>query len=49
MPQAVFTISGEIEAFDRIDNLYNALKSQGSKALKNWEIKVDVSYSEKQK
>ena len=48
MPRATFTISGEIEEFDRIDNVYRSLKTQGSKLLKNWEITVEAKYSEKE-
>lgn len=48
MPKATFKITGEIEAFDRIDNLYRTLKREGSKMLKNWVIEVDADYTEKQ-
>ncbi len=46
--RATFTIVGDIEEFGRIDNLYRALKREGSKMLKNWEITVEASYEEKE-
>jgi len=48
MPKATFTITGEIEEFERVDNLYRSLKREGEKLLKNWEIKLDVEYEEKE-
>ncbi len=48
MPKATFMITGEIEKFDRVDNLYNSLKREGSKMLKDWTIQVNVEYSEKE-
>lgn len=48
MPRAVFTISGDITAFDRVDNVYNALKREGVKLLENWEIRVVLDYHESQ-
>ena len=47
MPKAVFTIEGEIGDFTRIDNLYRSLKREGEKLLKDWTIKLDVSYQER--
>lgn len=46
MARATFTIIGEIGEFDRIDNLYRALKREGQKALTNWEIRVQAEYVE---
>lgn len=46
MPKATFTITGEIEEFDRVDNLYRSLKREGAKMLKNWVISVNADYSE---
>ncbi len=46
--RATFIITGDIEAFDRVDNLFRALKREGAKALKNWEIKIDATYEEKE-
>ena len=46
MPKATFTITGEIEEFDRLDNLYRSLKREGSKLLKNWKITVAADYEE---
>ena len=47
MPKATFTITGEIEEFDRIDNLYRSLKREGAKMLSDWEISVSAEYNEK--
>ena len=46
--KATFTITGDIEAFDRIDNLYRAFRREGAKLLKNWEIKIEAEYEEKE-
>ncbi len=48
MPKATFTITGEITDFGRVDNVYNTLKREGAKLLKNWTINVNVDYEEKQ-
>jgi len=48
MPKAKFTITGEIEEFDRVDNLYRSLKREGAKMLKNWTIEVNAEYTEKE-
>ena len=48
MPEATYTISGEIEDFSRIDNLFKTLKREGAKLLENWTISVQVSYTEKE-
>ncbi len=48
MPRAEFIMSGEIAAFDRIDDVYTAMKREGAKLLKNWEITVKAEYSESQ-
>lgn len=48
MPQATFNIVGKIEDFTRLDNLYRSLIRESDKLLSEWEIKIDVSYSEKQ-
>lgn len=48
MPDAVFTIKGDIQDFTRLDNLYVSLKRESEKLLKNWEIAVQVTYSIKQ-
>jgi len=47
MPEATFIISGSIEDFTRLDNLYKALKREAEKLLKEWEMRVEVKYSEK--
>lgn len=48
MPQCTFTIVGDIVAFDRIDDVYKALKREGEKLLKNWTITVTAEFTEKQ-
>lgn len=48
MPKAKFMITGDIEKFDRVDNLYRSLKREGEKLLKNWTIELNVEYSEKE-
>lgn len=48
MPEASFTIKGDIKDFTRLDNLYSALKRESDKLLDNWEINVNVTYSIKQ-
>ena len=48
MPRASFKIEGEITEFERLDNLYRALKREGEKLLKDWTIEVNASYVEKQ-
>lgn len=47
MPLAVFTITGSIKDFTRIDNLYSSLKRESDKLLTDWTIKVNVDYEEK--
>lgn len=47
MPEATFIITGSVEDFTRLDNLYKSLKREGDKLLSDWEIKVEVKYSEK--
>lgn len=48
MPKATFKISGEITEFDRVDNLYRALKREGEKLLKDWTIEVTAEFQESQ-
>lgn len=48
MPQATFTISGEIIDFTRLDNLYKSLVRESDKLLTGWQMDVKVQYSEKQ-
>ncbi len=43
-----FTITGEISDFNRIDNVFSALKREGAKLLKNYTIEVTASYTETQ-
>jgi len=46
MPKTSFKITGDIENFDRIDNLFKTMKREGEKLLKNWVIEVESSYTE---
>lgn len=48
MPQAIITISGSIEDFTRLDNVYRSLKREAEKLLKGWKLNVDVKYEETQ-
>ena len=48
MPEATFTISGNIKDFTRIDNLYNSLKREAGKMMEQWKIEVNVKYTETQ-
>lgn len=47
MPQAIFTIKGDILDFTRLDNLYKSLKRESEKLLDPWEMTVNVTYAEK--
>jgi len=49
MPQATFTIKGDIEEFDRVDNVYRVMKREGSKLFKNWIINIETTFEEKEK
>ena len=46
VPRATFKISGEIDDFLKVDNLYKAMKTQGVKLLKNWTIEVSMEFTE---
>ena len=46
MPQATFKITGEIKDFNRLDNVYKALKREGEKLLDKWTIEVTAEYTE---
>ena len=47
-PELTVILTGKIEDFSRIDNVYTVLKREGSKLLKGWEISIDVKFSEKE-
>jgi len=47
MPKTTFKVTGDIEAFDRIDNFYKAMKRESIKMLTDWVIEVDAEYTEK--
>lgn len=48
IPKATFSITGEIDDFTRLDNLYKTMKREGEKLLKNYTIKVTAEYEETQ-
>lgn len=48
MPASTFIIRGTVKDFTRLDNLYKALVRESSKLLDQWEINVEVKYSEKE-
>ena len=48
MPRAEFNMIGDIAAFDKIDNVYTALKREGAKLLTNWELTVKAEFTETQ-
>ena len=48
MPEATFNITGNIEDFTRLDNLYASLKRESNKLLSSWKITIDVKYNESQ-
>ena len=48
MPKATLTITGDIQDFGRVDNVYTSLKREGSKLLRNWTINVSVDFEETQ-
>lgn len=45
-PRTTFKITGDIDEFDRVDNLYKTMKREGEKLLKNWVIEVEATFSE---
>ncbi len=47
-PRTTVTMSGDIRNFAQIDNLYIAVKREGIKALKEWELNIQVDFSEKE-
>ncbi|MBA7483581.1 hypothetical protein ES707_19096 [subsurface metagenome] len=47
IPQATFIITGAIEDFTRLDNLYKSLLREANKLLTDWTLNVEVKYSEK--
>lgn len=48
MPKCSFIMSGEINDFSRIDNVYATLKREGAKLLKDWKLDVTAEFSETQ-
>jgi hypothetical protein len=47
MPEATFVITGSIDDFTRLDNLYKSFIREGDKLLTDWNLNVEVKYSEK--
>ncbi|KKL72370.1 hypothetical protein LCGC14_2085560 [marine sediment metagenome] len=43
---ATITITGDIEDFTRIDNLYSTMKREGARLLKNPKIQIKIDYVE---
>jgi len=48
-PEVVVTLTGKIVDFTRLDNLYNVMKRETQKLLKDWEFSIKVEYGEKEK
>lgn len=48
MPECTFIIRGKIADFTRLDNLYKSLLRESGKLLENWELNVEVKYTEKE-
>jgi len=46
MPECTFIITGAIEDFTRLDNLYKSLLRESDKLLENWVLNVQVKYTE---
>ena len=46
VPRTSFKITGDIKDFERLDNLYRKLKSEGEKLLDNWQIEMSAEYTE---
>lgn len=44
--QVEIRLTGTIEDFARIDNVYTSLKREGKKLLSNWKLDINVSFSE---
>ena len=48
MPECTFIIRGAIEDFTRLDNLYKSLLRESEKLLDQWQLDVEVKYTEKE-
>lgn len=48
-PDITVILKGKIADFARIDNVYTALKREGAKLLKEWNIDIEVKFSESYK
>ncbi len=44
--EVTITLKGEIADFDRLDNVYRAVKTQAPKLLDNWTLEINMSYRE---
>lgn len=45
-PQITVTLTGSIADFNRLDNLYKVMKREAQKLFKDWQLKIDLDYSE---
>ena len=48
MPECTFIIRGAIADFTRLDNLYKSLLRESEKLLDQWQLDVEVKYTEKE-
>jgi len=48
VPQAIIKISGTIDDFTRMDNVYRSLKREAGKLLTGWKLEIEVKYEETQ-
>ncbi|KKN18533.1 hypothetical protein LCGC14_0954820 [marine sediment metagenome] len=48
MPQTIIKITGNIEDFTRLDNVYRTLKREAGKLLSDWKMDFEVTYQESQ-
>ena len=46
-PEVEVKLTGKITDFGRMDNVYTVLKREGAKLLKDWNIEINVKFSEK--
>ena len=48
-PQITVTLTGSIGDFTRLDNLYKSMKREAQKLFKDWQLKIDLDYTETEK
>lgn len=46
MPGIILSITGDIQDFSRIDNVYTTLKRESEKLLRNGTITINIDYTE---